>query len=155
MIASLIDLNTLDNLSRTCHQIRENLLQFRSQLIVQTLHCCNEDVEPNHDHTLRYRARAADWYFMEEGGVNVVGKVGNCARDMVAECRRCKRVVCRVFHPALSNSIRHTSHLSIVVLTQDRIAQSSRQRQSSSDTAIVVSALAASKHPYPHSSLRP
>lgn len=25
------------------------------------------------------------------------GKIGKCARDMVAECRRCSRVVCRVY----------------------------------------------------------
>src|SRR5271156_5691068 len=36
-IASMIDLNTLDNLSRTCRQTRENLLQFRKQLIDRTL----------------------------------------------------------------------------------------------------------------------
>lgn len=43
---------------------------------------------------MRYRARASDWYFVEEGGGT--GKVGECARDMVAECRRCSKVVCRV-----------------------------------------------------------
>jgi len=94
-IASSIDLNTLDNLSRTCRQVRANLIQFRKQLITQTLRCSNEHVVPNRDHTLRYRARAADWYFLEVGGSTMVGKVGNCARDMVAECRRCSRVVCR------------------------------------------------------------
>jgi len=90
-----IDLNTLDSLSLTCRQVRANLLQFRTQLLASTLRCCNEDVVPNLEHTLRYRARAADWYFIEEGGANVNGKVGSCARDMVAECRRCGKVVCR------------------------------------------------------------
>ena len=73
-IASFIDLNTLDNLSRTCRQTRENLLQFRKQLITRTLRCSNDDVVPNSEHTLRYRARAADWYFVEEGAANVMGK---------------------------------------------------------------------------------
>ena len=79
--------------------MRENLLQFRNRLIARTLRCCNEDVVPNIEHTLRYRARAADWYFLEEGAANIVGKVGSCARDMVSECRRCSRVVCRVLFP--------------------------------------------------------
>ena len=98
-IASHIDLNTLDALSLTCRQIRANLLQFRSQLLTSTLHCENEDVELDPEHTFRYRARAADWYFIESGreapGPSF-GKVGDCARDMVGGCRRCARVVCRV-----------------------------------------------------------
>lgn len=96
-IASHIDLNTLDALSITCRQIRANLLQFRTQLLTSTLHCVNEDVELDPDHTLRYRARAADWYFVEAGGDAAgAGKVGDCARDLVGGCRRCGTVVCRV-----------------------------------------------------------
>lgn len=98
-IASHIDLNTLDALSLTCRQIRANLLQFRSQLLTSTLHCENEDVELDPEHTFRYRARAADWYFIESGREapgSGTGKVGDCARDMVGGCRRCGRVVCRV-----------------------------------------------------------
>lgn len=95
-IASQIDLNTLDALSRTCRQVRENLLQFRSQLLQSTLHCSNEDLLPDPEHTFRYRARAADWYFVEVGrGSNSTGKAGECARDLVGGCRRCKKVVCR------------------------------------------------------------
>lgn len=98
-IASHIDLNTIDALSLTCRQIRANLLQFRNQLISSTLHCENEDIEPDPEHTFRYRARAADWYFVEGGREALgsgAGKFGDCARDMVGECRRCSRVVCRV-----------------------------------------------------------
>lgn len=95
-IASHIDLNTLDALSLTCRQIRANLLQFRSQLLTSTLHCESEDVELDPEHTFRYRARAADWYFVDAGrDAAGVGKVGDCARDMVDGCRRCGRVVCR------------------------------------------------------------
>lgn len=76
-----------------------NLLQFRKQLLNSTLHCTNESLIPNPEHTLRYRARAADWYFVEEDGGRVAGsgKVGECARDMVGGCRRigCGVVVCR------------------------------------------------------------
>ncbi|KAL3424413.1 hypothetical protein PVAG01_03694 [Phlyctema vagabunda] len=95
-LASHLDLNTLDSLSQSCRQIRANLLQYRSHLLTVTLHCENEDVDPDPEHTFRYRARAADWYFVEQGrDVRDVGKVGSCARDMVGECRRCARVVCR------------------------------------------------------------
>ncbi|KAL2071707.1 hypothetical protein VTL71DRAFT_12942 [Oculimacula yallundae] len=95
-IASHIDLNTLDALSSTCRQVRVNLLQFRTKLITSTLHCDNEDVELDPEHTFRYRARAADWYFVEGGTIGSgAGKFGDCARDMVGGCRRCGRVVCR------------------------------------------------------------
>ena len=98
-IASHIDLNTLDALSLTCRQVRANLLQFRTQLLTSTLHCENEDVELDPEHTFRYRARTADWYmyFVDAGREAAgAGKVGDCARDMVGGCRRCGRVVCRV-----------------------------------------------------------
>ncbi|KFY20942.1 hypothetical protein V491_03294, partial [Pseudogymnoascus sp. VKM F-3775] len=74
LITSHIDLNTLDSLARTCRQIRENLLQFRSQLINRTLRCSNDAVELNKNHTLRYRARATNWYFVEEDGAGAEGK---------------------------------------------------------------------------------
>ena len=102
-IASHIDLNTLDALSLSCRQIRANLLQFRSKLITSTLHCENEDVALDPEHTFRYRARAADWYFIDAGrDAHGMGKVGDCARDMVGGCRRCDRVVCRVHLPTPS-----------------------------------------------------
>lgn len=95
-IGSHIDLNTLDALSRTCRQIRVNLLQFRSKLLTSTLHCENEELELDPEHTFRYRARAADYYFVESGrDAHGSGKVGDCARDLVGECRKCGRVVCR------------------------------------------------------------
>ncbi|KAG4416748.1 hypothetical protein IFR04_010077 [Cadophora malorum] len=82
-IASHIDLNTLDALSSTCRQVRVNLLQFRTKLISSTIHCDNEDVELDPEHTFRYRARAADWYFVEGGTIGSgAGKFGDCARDM-------------------------------------------------------------------------
>ncbi|KAH6655563.1 hypothetical protein BKA67DRAFT_561084 [Truncatella angustata] len=97
-IASSLDLISLDNLSRTCRQIHASLLEYRSPLKSHTLHCVNENVEFDPDDTLRYRARTGNWYYMEElarPGDKYNGKSGQCARDMVAECRRCARVVCR------------------------------------------------------------
>ncbi|KAG9245156.1 hypothetical protein BJ878DRAFT_502801 [Calycina marina] len=95
-IVSHIDLNTLDALARTCRQIRANMLQYHDQLIASTLHCENECIESSPEHTFRYRAHAADWYFVDSGrDAHGVGKVGDCARDMVGGCRRCARIVCR------------------------------------------------------------
>lgn len=96
-IASSIDLNTLDGLSRTCRQVHQGLLQYRSTVLSHTLHCVNEDVSVDPDDTFRYRARASNWYYMEDGRTGAYnGKSGSCARDWVAECRRCATVVCRV-----------------------------------------------------------
>ncbi|KAM7191883.1 hypothetical protein V8F20_009134 [Naviculisporaceae sp. PSN 640] len=95
-VAAHIDLNTLDNLSRTCRQVREGLLQYRTMLLVSTLHCSNEHLPVDPEETLRYRARAMNWFYMEEAGrTTYTGKSGHCARDLVAGCRRCGTVVCR------------------------------------------------------------
>lgn len=96
-VAAHIDLNTLDNLSRTCRQIREGLLQYRTMLLISTLHCSNEHLPVDPEETLRYRARAMNWFYMEDvGRTSYSGKSGHCARDLVAGCRRCGAVVCRV-----------------------------------------------------------
>ena len=97
-IASSLDLNSLDNLSRTCRQVRQALLQYRGALVTHTLHCENEDIPVDPEDTFRYRARAGNWFYMVEDGRGDYGngKSGSCARDLVAECRRCARVVCRV-----------------------------------------------------------
>ncbi|KAB5554545.1 hypothetical protein GE09DRAFT_131951 [Coniochaeta sp. 2T2.1] len=95
-IAACIDLNTLDNLSRTCRAIHQGLLQYRKMLLVSTLHCCNEDLPVDEENTLRYRARAGNWFYMQDiSRTNYTGKSGECARDLVSECRRCGTVVCR------------------------------------------------------------
>lgn len=120
-IASSLDLTDLDNLSRTCRAAHQALLQYRGALVARALRCVNEDLPVNPDDTFRYRARASNWHYMEElgranhrgtlghsGGYN--GKSGSCARDMVAECRRCSRVVCRV---SLRPSSRLVSPLSL------------------------------------------
>lgn len=107
-VASSLDLNTLDSLSRTCRQIRQNLLQYRKMLLASTLRCVNEDLPVDPDETLRYRARAGNWYYMQDVARSVyTGKSGQCARDLVAECRRCGTVVCRV-------SLR--GHLSVLMM---------------------------------------
>ncbi|KZF19002.1 hypothetical protein L228DRAFT_271629 [Xylona heveae TC161] len=40
-----LDLNTLHALAQTCRQFRANLLQFRRQLVTQTLRCENEEAD--------------------------------------------------------------------------------------------------------------
>ena len=94
-IVSSIDLNTLDSLARTCRPIHDGLIQYRTILLASTLRCSNEKRPVNRDELLRYRARAANWHYMEDGR-SCNGKSGDCARDMVGECRRCGDVICRV-----------------------------------------------------------
>ncbi|KAI0430683.1 hypothetical protein F5Y09DRAFT_306981 [Xylaria sp. FL1042] len=86
-IVSWLDLNTLDNLSRTCRQIRENLLQYRVPLVTHTMHCYKErpPLEPEDNEM--------NWYYMNIN--ESYRRKGSCARDMVSECRRCARPVCR------------------------------------------------------------
>jgi hypothetical protein len=96
-VAASIDLNTLDSLSRTCRQIRQGLLQYRTMLLVSTMHCINEQIPVDPEDTFRYRARASNWYYMQDlARSSYNGKSGQCARDLVAGCRRCGIVVCRV-----------------------------------------------------------
>jgi hypothetical protein len=78
--------------------VREGLLQYRKTLLVSTLRCCNEDLPVDPEDTLRYRARAGNWYYAEDTArtTSYNGKSGQCARDLVSECRRCGTVICRV-----------------------------------------------------------
>ena len=94
-VVSSIDLNTLDSLARTSFYIHNGLIQYRRTLLQSTLHCANEDVPVDGDETLRYRARATNWFYMDDSR-SYNGKSGHCARDLVGECRRCGDIVCRV-----------------------------------------------------------
>ncbi|PHH52155.1 hypothetical protein CFIMG_003650RA [Ceratocystis fimbriata CBS 114723] len=80
-IASHIDLNTLDSLSRSCRYIHDSLFQFHNALMRSTLHCNREEL------------RAQGALDHETGPYGF--KTNYCARDMVSECRRCGCVVCR------------------------------------------------------------
>lgn len=93
-LASQLDLNTLHSLSRTCRQFRANLLQYRDQLIRHTLHCEFEHADLGARLGSRLREAATNF----QGSRQLTsGRVGKCARDMVAECQRCGTVVCRVW----------------------------------------------------------
>lgn len=64
-----------------------------------TLRCTYQDVVVDPQDTLRFRARAGNWYYMEDLtriAPEGLFKSGDCARDMVSECRRCGTVICRV-----------------------------------------------------------
>lgn len=97
-VAAQLDLNDLDSLSRTCRGVHHSLLQYRSILLKSTVHCVNEELPVDPESTLRYRARAGNWYYMEDTSRSSYynGKAGSCARDMVSKCRKCSTVVCRV-----------------------------------------------------------
>ena len=100
LIAQSLDLNSLHDLSRTCRQFRANLLQYRRQLISQALRCEHEDSLPGQRLANNLPESHQDWNTFGPNGVRVSkitsGKVGACARDMVGECRKCSKVVCRV-----------------------------------------------------------
>ncbi|KAL2057775.1 hypothetical protein ABVK25_002159 [Lepraria finkii] len=87
-----IDLNALHALSRTCRQIRANLLQYRTRLVQSTLRCENEAQTAQ---LAALKPAGQKWHILGEAGHLVSGKMSTCARDLVRECRRCGRVVCR------------------------------------------------------------
>ncbi|KLU84874.1 hypothetical protein MAPG_03908 [Magnaporthiopsis poae ATCC 64411] len=83
-IAASLDLNSIDSLARTCRQARAALIQYRSILIKSSLRCVNEPLPVDPEQTLRYRARAGNWYYMEDTSrTSYGGKPGDCARDLV------------------------------------------------------------------------
>jgi hypothetical protein len=84
-LGSLLDLNSLNNLSQTCRLVRDILLQNRHQLVRRSLRCVNDrsDDEPDQSDAGAHPGRVTN------------GRAA-CARDMVSECRRCNVVVCRV-----------------------------------------------------------
>lgn len=95
----MLDLNSLHDLALTCRQFRANLLQYRKQLIAQSLRCSNEDKPIQGLASDRFRESHAVWDTASAGsygGRLTSGKIGDCARDMVDECRKCGTVVCRV-----------------------------------------------------------
>ncbi|KAE8349179.1 hypothetical protein BDV28DRAFT_141741 [Aspergillus coremiiformis] len=116
-IARSVDLNTLHALSRTCRQFHANLAPYRHQLIKQTLRCENEYIETLSDllrsgtsipdsvkSVIRILSQEA-----RSSGRLTAGKFAKCARDMVAECRRCSKVVCRncTAKPPTSNMLKN------------------------------------------------
>ncbi len=95
-----LDLNDLDALSRTCRQFHANLLPFRRQLVKHTLRCENERAaSATRNRTTSNGARRLHGNNGIDPSRMTSGRVGACARDMVAECRRCGNVVCRASPP--------------------------------------------------------
>ncbi|KAI9367863.1 hypothetical protein BJX61DRAFT_547090 [Aspergillus egyptiacus] len=103
-IARSIDLNTLHALSGTCRQIYANLAPYRQQLAKQTLRCENEYIETLRGllqsgtaipDSAKSVIRLVSRSILSSGPQLTSGKVAKCARDMVAECRGCSKIVCR------------------------------------------------------------
>ncbi|KAL9088022.1 MAG: hypothetical protein Q9165_006363 [Trypethelium subeluteriae] len=135
-LASHLDLNTLHNLSLTCRQFRANLLQFRSQLVKQTLHCANEDVQIGSRLAERLRESHQTWQTGQVGRITS-GKVGHCARDMVGECRKCGKVVCRncIMKPPPRNTLNGRLRRLCKTCTRVPLWYHTRLRGSWSDSA--------------------
>lgn len=103
-LARYLDLNTLDALSRTCRQIRANLIPYSRQLVKRTLRCetqynviLNELLREGV--SLSEGTNLANQLINEDAPKNGRlrwGISGLCARDMVGECQRCSKIVCRV-----------------------------------------------------------
>ncbi|EED17690.1 conserved hypothetical protein [Talaromyces stipitatus ATCC 10500] len=102
-LARYLDLNTLDALSRMCRQVRANLIPYSRQLVKRTLRCetqystilneiLSEGVPLSEAIQLTNRSITDD--NLKIGRLRW-GISGLCARDMVAECQRCSKVVCR------------------------------------------------------------
>ncbi|RCI16019.1 hypothetical protein L249_1977 [Ophiocordyceps polyrhachis-furcata BCC 54312] len=105
-VASHIDLNTLDALARVSRGLHDGLIQYRGGLLGATLRCSNEASPVNRDELLRHRARASNWHYVDHGR-SFNGKSGNCAHDMVQECRRCGEVNCAIKLPPRRLRERH------------------------------------------------
>lgn len=139
-----IDLNTLHALARTCRQIRANLLQYRNGLVQQTLRCSNEQLPPPKGEQ--------EWTISGEEPTQrrlTSGKVGLCARDLVCECRRCGRVVCRVCLSSLPIPPEHIREPSLTQHGTNRIAPSNPHPPHTSPPATAASAPPVSPPPYP------
>ena len=95
-LASCIDRNTLHALSRTCRQVRANLIQYRRLLVQQTLRCSNECYDDGFATASLQLPEVEQWHIYGDTGHIVSGKVSSCARDLVSDCRRCGTIVCRV-----------------------------------------------------------
>jgi len=102
-LATYLDLNTLHELARTCRQVRAELLQHRELLIAQALRCANEHASSAAQSGGGRHTTHEPWYAVATAGSSdgirferiTSGRVGACARDLVGECRRCNRHVCR------------------------------------------------------------
>ncbi|KAI1439093.1 hypothetical protein GGR50DRAFT_354 [Xylaria sp. CBS 124048] len=116
VIVSWLDLNSLDNLSRTCRQIRETLLLYRVSLVMRTLRCYKEQPP------LAPEDNELNWHYMT---INEnYRRRGSCARDLVAECRRCTRPVCRncVIKPPGPSSFRERHRRLCITCTKAPLA---------------------------------
>ncbi|RMJ26306.1 hypothetical protein PHISP_02838 [Aspergillus sp. HF37] len=117
-IARSLDLNTLHALSQTCRLIHTTIAPFGPQLAHKSLRCENEYIEALSDlletgaavpDSVKLVARLLGENPDPDSPRLTRGKVGKCARDMVAECRRCARVNCTIKAPSsslLKNRIR-------------------------------------------------
>ncbi|EME83541.1 uncharacterized protein MYCFIDRAFT_38772 [Pseudocercospora fijiensis CIRAD86] len=120
LLARYIDLVTLENLSKTCRQIRANLLGYRANLISQTLRCDNENTNPAERLGNALHASHQVWTTYGRNGTKIgritSGKIGACARDMVGECRKCGKIICR-------NCVIKTPPASVVKLRHRRLCR--------------------------------
>ncbi|KAI9787057.1 MAG: hypothetical protein M1816_007728 [Peltula sp. TS41687] len=94
-IAHSLDLNTLHALSLACRQVRANMLPCRRELVRWTLRCeLDGAVTLAEVLDLDALLRRDGGTYRKDDGIPLRRR-GTCARDLVGECRRCGRVICR------------------------------------------------------------
>lgn len=113
-----------------------NLAPYRHQLVRETLRCENEYIETLaellHEGAVIPDSVKSVIQLLSRGNGDpsrmTRGKVGKCARDMVGECRRCAKVVCRVSRlpdrsaPLLTHPIFRTAPSNLPISTPLKVA---------------------------------
>lgn len=92
-IAQSLDLNTLHALSLTCRQIRANILPYRRELVKRTLRCERDCLAV--EEVLGARGSQTPGAHVKDQE-KLPQRRARCARDLVGDCRRCGRIICRV-----------------------------------------------------------
>lgn len=91
-IAQSLDLNTLHALSLTCRQIRANILPYRRELVKRTLRCERDCLAV--EEVLGARGSQTPGAHVKDQE-KLPQRRARCARDLVGDCRRCGRIICR------------------------------------------------------------
>ncbi|ETI25257.1 hypothetical protein G647_04632 [Cladophialophora carrionii CBS 160.54] len=100
-LSSHLDLNDLHALAATCHGVHASLTQYARQLKSQSLRCSHDGTPGLAASQTQARSEASGREPVHTqptglyASMAVSSKISSCARDLVAPCRKCGRIVCR------------------------------------------------------------
>lgn len=106
-LSAHLDLNDLHSLSLTSRSIHQSLSQYARRLKTISLRCTFDSqpllsdlrkaLEPTDSLSTHLDSRAAEneIHLTQPGQLSSAFKISGCARDLVADCRRCGTVICR------------------------------------------------------------